>query len=209
MVNRKDKRPSRRSRSSVDGSSSRRKPPGAGGRRARGKRPVLRFVVLFALFIGAFQLACVTPFMKDTVFPSYLRVNARLSAAVIGVFEESLTVMGKRISSPRGALVIERGCDAIEPSALFLAGVLAFPAAFAMKLPGMLIGTLCLMVLNLVRIISLFYVQIYYPRAFHIMHVDVWQSLFVFLAIAAWVWWALWATKPRSVSGDAPSSATA
>ena len=209
MVNRKDKRSSRRSRSSGDDSSPRRKRPGAGGQRAGGKRPVLRFVVLFALFISAFQLACVTPFMKDTVFPSYLRVNARMSAAILGVFEESLTVVGKRISSPRGALVIERGCDAIEPSALFLAGVLAFPAAFAIKLPGMLIGTVCLMVLNLVRIISLFYVQIYYPRAFHTMHVDVWQSLFVFLAIAAWVLWALWATKPRTVSRDVSPTATA
>ncbi len=166
-----------------------------GPRWLHAKRPVLRFVVLFGVFMGLYQLACMTAFVRETAFPAYLRLNAQASGAVIGLFEDSLTVSGQSIRSPRYSLVIERGCDAIEPSALFLAGVLAFPATFRLKVPGMLLGTVCLMVLNLVRIISLFYVGVFFKEAFHVIHVDVWQSLFIFLAILFWIIWAIRASR--------------
>jgi hypothetical protein len=57
----------------------------------------------------------------------------------------------------------------------------------------------------MIRLISLFFTGIYYPRIFEIMHVDVWQAAFVFLALSFWLIWAWWATRrpaPRShVSG--------
>ena len=171
-----------------------------------GKRPVFRFVVSFGLLMGLFYLAGATSFANDTVFPKYLRLNARLSGAILRVFEDSVTVSGESLSSPRYSLTIARGCDAIEPSALFLAGVLAFPAPLLSKLPGMLIGTLCLMVLNLVRIVTLFYVGVFWPRAFHTVHVDVWQALFIFLAILFWTLWALRASRPGTLKPDAADS---
>ena len=179
-----------------------RQPPRGRGR--RGKRAVFRFVGLFAVLMVLFQLASATSFVRDTVFPTYLRFNAQVSGTILRLFENSVVVSGQSIRG-RYSLTIERGCDAIEPSALFLAGVLAFPAAIMAKLPGMLIGTLVLMVLNLVRIISLFYVGVYYPSLFHIMHVDVWQSAFVFLAILFWILWALWATREGVPKADAAS----
>ena len=87
-----------------------------------------------------------------------------------------------------------------------LAGVLAFPAAIAAKIPGMLIGTVCLMVLNLVRIISLFYIRIHFPSVFEIMHVDVWQTLFVLVAILFWILWAMRAVRSVGPIPDAHSS---
>ena len=132
---------------------------------------------------------------------------------------------GRMVSSNRYRLVIERGCDAIEPSALFVSGVLAFPlaalrrrsenvrsrttvwqktrTAFTLKLPGILIGTVCLMLLNLVRVVSLFYVGVYWQSAFDVIHVDVWQSLFIVLAILFWVLWAVWATRTGGSECDA------
>ena len=177
-----------------------------GGKRPFSKRPVLRFVVLFVVFMCAFQLIMIIPYVKDTIFPAYLRINAQASGAFIGLFEDSVRVNGHSISSPRSSLSIERGCDAIEPSALFVAGVLAFPAAIAAKIPGMLLGTVCLMVLNLVRIISLFYIRIHFPSVFEIMHVDVWQTLFVLVAILFWILWAIRAVRSVSPIPDAPSS---
>jgi len=165
-----------------------------------GKKPVFRFVFFFAVLMGLFELVSMTSWVSETAFPWYLEWNASASGSVIDIFEDSVTVVGKSISVPnRYALSIERGCDAVEPSALFCAGVLAFPASFLSKLPGMLIGTICLMVLNIFRIVSLFYVGAFFPKAFDIMHVDVWQALFVFLAILFWVLWALWATREQEI----------
>lgn len=163
-------------------------------RRRKRSRPVLRFVLLFGLFLGLFELAFVIPVVRNELFPSYLRWNAHASGALLSIFEDSVTTHGNSISG-RYSLTIERGCDALDPSALFLAGVLAFPSALMAKLPGMLMGTLCLMVLNLVRIVSLYYVGVYIPGWFHIMHVDVWQAAFILIAIVFWVLWALWAIR--------------
>ena len=65
-----------------------------------------------------------------------------------------------------------------------------------------------LMLLNLARIVSLFYIQIHFPRAFEVMHIEVWQALFIFLAIALWAWWACWAVGRGAAdfSPSAPSS---
>jgi len=170
----------------------------------QGKRPVFKFVALFAVFMGLFYVVDAIPYVKNTIFPAYLRLNAQASGGIISIFEDSTNVVGESISSPRYSLSIARGCDAVEPSALFVAGVLAFPAALLSKLPGLLIGTFCLMVINQIRIISLFYVGIYWPKAFHIMHVDVWQAVFIFLAILFWTLWALRAIRPVSAEPDAP-----
>ncbi len=177
-----------------------------GKRRSFAKRPVLRFVVLFVLLLGIFQGIMIIPPVRHTLFPLYLRVNAQVSGAIIGIFEDGVHVNGTSISSLRSSLSIERGCDAVEPSALFVAGVLAFPAAFASKIPGILLGTVCLMVLNLVRIISLFYVRKHIPSVFEVMHIDVWQTLFVLLAILFWILWAIRAVRSVDLKPDAPSS---
>ncbi len=165
-----------------------------------GKKPVFRFVLFFGAFMGLFELAYTTAWVSESALNWYLEWNASASGSVIDIFEETVNIVGKSISVPgRYALSIERGCDAVEPSALFCAGVLAFPASFLSKLPGMLIGTICLMVLNIFRIVSLFYIGAFYPRAFDVMHVDVWQALFVFLAIAFWIYWAMWATREQEI----------
>ncbi len=173
----------------------------------RAKGPVFRFVVLFGLLLGLFHLVRSTSFVMDTVWPAHLRLVTQMSGAILSVFEDSLRVSGYSISSPRYSLAIARGCDAFEPCALFVSGVLAFPAPWLSKIPGALLGTLAIMVMNLVRIVSLFYIGAFWPRAFHIMHVDVWQTLFILLAILFWTYWALRATRVRSPKREKSAAA--
>ena len=59
-------------------------------------------------------------------------------------------------------------------------------------------GTAVLMLINLVRVVTLYYVGVWWPRVFNVVHVDVRQAVFIFLAISLWVLWARWATLNRS-----------
>ncbi|UCE61919.1 MAG: hypothetical protein JSU63_09325, partial [Phycisphaerales bacterium] len=70
---------------------------------------------------------------------------------------------------------IVRGCDAIEPVAAFTAAVLASPVSVSFKAWGILVGALALQVINLIRLVTLFFVGVYFPRALDIVHIDVWQ----------------------------------
>ena len=161
------------------------------------RHPVFLFLALFAALMGLFYaLALFTPFYERH-FPYYLGFNAKLSGYILGFFGQDITVEGASIFSPVFSITIKLGCDAIEPTALFICAVLAFPAAFSKKIVGIVAGTLLLAILNLVRIVTLFLVGLYLPRAFNIMHVDVWQGLFIFLAILFWVLWMLWTGKSQ------------
>ena len=177
------------------------------GRRPEGwfqaRRPVFRFVGLFGLFMGLFYAATFTPLAEERAWPAYLRWNAEASGSILRLLGQAATVEDRSIRSPRSALLIERGCDAVQPSALFVAAVLASPVVWWSRVAGMVAGTVLLMLLNLVRIVTLYFAQIHFPRIFETLHVEVWQALFIFLAVLLWVGWAAWALRQRPLRTDA------
>lgn len=161
----------------------------------RDKRPVLGFVLLFATLMGLFFAVSTIGFVNVKVLPAYMRANARASVVILNLFGEGAKARDTSVISPRYSVNIQHGCDAIAPSGLFLAAVLAFPASMRSKLPGLLIGTLVLAMINLIRIVTLFYTGIYWPKWFEAVHVDVWQPIFILLSLTFWIIWALWATR--------------
>lgn len=141
-----------------------------------------------------------TDFAKRRAWPSYLRWNAQVSAAILTFLGEDATNQDRTVTSPRCSLLIEQGCDAVQPSALFIAAVLAFPAPIRAKLIGIVTGALLLATTNLVRIISLFFVQLHYPTFFQFMHIEVWQVAFITLAVVLWAVWIRWAGRFKHAS---------
>ena len=61
---------------------------------------------------------------------------------------------------------------------------------------------LILLLINLVRLVSLFFIGVYWPKALDVMHEDVWQAAFIVLAIVLWAIWVQWATRPGTGRAD-------
>ncbi|MFH1746415.1 MAG: exosortase H [Planctomycetota bacterium] len=167
------------------------------------KRPIFQFVVVLAVLMGLFYASTMTRVFQERIYPAYLQWNAQASAAILRLCGEDARTEGATIVSSRFQVHIKRGCEAIEPSALFAAAVLAFPAPWRRRLMGVLLGVLLLAIINLVRIVSLYYVGVHAPRIFEAMHVEVWQPVFIALALVLWILWALWATKPKKAPSHA------
>lgn len=156
----------------------------------------LRFLVIFAVLMGGYYLLTTTNTMKTGFFPWYLRFNAKLAAGTLNTFGyDGVEAKATALTSKHGSISVERGCDAVEPTALFAAAVLASPMAFGTKLPAVLAGALILAVVNVIRIISLFLSAAHWKAAFDILHLDVWQAVFIFLALLLWLMWVSWAVK--------------
>lgn len=172
-------------------------------RRPHPRRIIFRFVLWLLVILGSFELLLATETVTENLIPRYLRFCATLSGGTMRLFGEQVTVLDSTISSPRYSVNIKRGCDAVQPTALFVAAVFASPVVFWPKVPGVVVGLLCLMVMNLVRVISLFYTGVYYPRAFDVMHHDVWQAAFIFISISLWALWAVWAARLTAVKRHA------
>ncbi len=162
-----------------------------------GMRPVLRAVTIFCVLMGAFYAFEFTKVAKGDVRRAYLKLIARVSGGTLAVLGYDTTVDGVSVSSPRFSMKIVRGCDATDPAAAFVAAVLASPTSIWAKIPGIAIGTLALLTINLLRVVSLFFVGIYFPSAFKTIHHGIWQASFIVLAIACWAIWVQWATRER------------
>ena len=89
-------------------------------------------------------------------------------------------------------------------SAFFIFAVLAWPVPVLWwrRATGLAVGTLLLLTLNPVRIVSLYYTGIYFPSAFEVMHLDVWQPAFIVLALFFWVMWVWWTSRTEAVRTD-------
>lgn len=170
------------------------------------KRAVLRFVLVLAGLTGLFNAFFYIWLSHSSIFETYLGWNARCSAILLRSLGESASSNGTLLSTPRFSLEIKQGCDAIQPVAFFVCLILSSPVAvpFRSRFIPILIGTLALLLLNLVRLISLYYTGVYYPKAFEILHIDVWQAVFIFLPLLMWIAWAQRASRVAPTTANAP-----
>lgn len=164
---------------------------------------MFRFVGLVAFLMGAFYGLMLIPWFGETMWAKYLELNAHATAIVLTAIGDPARVEELRVTTGRYSVEIRRGCDAIEPMALFLAAVVALNVPVRTRVIGAVAGTLVLLLMNLVRIVSLYFTGVHWPSAFETMHVDVWQPAFVVLTVGLWTGWALWATKPGKPSAKA------
>jgi exosortase/archaeosortase family protein len=87
-------------------------------------------------------------------------------------------------------VTIYNGCNGLITSLIFISGVLAFPATWRSKLAGVIGGLLSIQIINLVRIISLFYIGVYFPKYFSQSHIFIWQSVVILAGVSLWIAWA-------------------
>jgi exosortase H (IPTLxxWG-CTERM-specific) len=136
--------------------------------------------------------------MKSNLFTPLAVIYAKLSGLFLNIMGEHIVVSSDLISSAKFSLQVKRGCDAMEPMVVFIAGVIAFPASYKDKLKGLGVGLSIIFFLNILRIISLYYTGIFFPAFFEMMHVEVWQVLFIIIAITFWFKWLQWLMAKRS-----------
>lgn len=158
--------------------------------------PALKFLGIFAAVVLGYWAIAASPPFRERFFPAYLEGTAKASAAILNVFGGEVRNNGTLLTSENGGINVARGCDALDPIALFLAAVLAFPAPWRRKLLACLGGTLALALLNLVRVVTLYLASVHWsPRAFEMLHIEIYQPVFVLLAILLFVVWA-WRVQP-------------
>ncbi len=161
-----------------------------------------RFLLLFFgfLIVGFFVIA-LRP-VNDAVVVPFTAWVARVSGVALRLLGEDLTVVGCDLRSPRFAVTIYNGCNGLITSLIFVSAVLAFPARIGAKVVGVVGGLLAIQVVNLVRILALFYTGVFAPEWFDESHLVIWQSIVILCGVALWMLWA------RAVTTlDAPRAA--
>lgn len=147
---------------------------------------LLFFVIMMALFttelLPAGQQYFVTPLTSGL---------ALVSGALIDVLGRDVVTQGVVIYDlkARFAVEIAAGCNGVEAMILLTAAILAFPAPWKHKLVGLVLGWIAIQGLNLVRIVSLFFLGLWNETAFEWAHLYIWQALIMLDALVVWLLW--------------------
>lgn len=152
---------------------------------------MIRFFVLFTiLLVGLFTLEILEPAEKYVILP-FTSLIADVSVWIVQLFDDNVEAFRNviRNSTTGFGVRIERGCNGVEAVIILFAAIFAFPAPLKNKLLGFVIGFFAIQLLNLVRIVSLFYLGQWNQVAFEWFHLYLWQALIILDALVVWLVW--------------------
>lgn len=152
---------------------------------------MIRFFILFTvLLVGLFTLEILQPAEKYVILP-FTSFIADISVWIVKFFDDDVVAYGNVIRDTASGfgVRIERGCNGIEALIILFASIFAFPAPIKNKLIGFAIGFFAIQGLNLVRIVSLFYLGQWNEVAFEWFHLYLWQALIILDALVVWLIW--------------------
>lgn len=165
-------------------------------RRRRSFGFLLRFLLLLIVF---YAIVAARP-VNDAVIVPFTGDIARVSASLLRALGEPVAVAGTEIRSPRFAVNIENGCNGVETALLFVSAVLAFPAPWRRRAVGLALGLAGIQLVNLVRVISLFWIGEHHPSVFSSSHTVLWQSGVVLFGVLLFLFWASRVEPPRAAA---------
>lgn len=151
---------------------------------------VLRFLFLFAAIFGVcYFIFGITQGVRMGIIKPYTVLLAKAVAVIINLFGAAAIATDAVVQSPKFTLSIAMGCDGVEATCLFLAGVLAFPTSWRARLVGLAVGVPLIQLINVARLVGLYYAGIFLPSVIEEVHIYVAQAIVIFLSTAILIYW--------------------
>jgi exosortase H (IPTLxxWG-CTERM-specific) len=140
-----------------------------------------------------FTLEMLKP-VQETIIQPFTGLLAMLSTAIILPFDDSVIAQGRvlRDAATGFAVSIEAGCNGVEAAIVLIAGIMAFPARTTHKLVAISAGFIFVQALNIVRIISLFYLGQWNYSVFEWFHLYLWPVLIMLDVLVVFALYLSW-----------------
>lgn len=171
-------------------------------RAAPPRAPALRFLGIFAVLATAGIAALLAVPVDEGIVQPFNRFLALASSAAINLCGGHAVTYGMvlALADAGGGVEIANGCNAVEASILLAAAILAFPAAPVARLCGAAAGIASLQLLNLVRIVSLLYLNRYAPGWFDFFHLYLWDGVIMLDGLLIFMVWQRWSGGTRQTA---------
>ena len=145
------------------------------------------FLVIQAVLFGVEML---NPVQQAVVDP-WTGLVAKASAAIVHFFDPSVISYGRVLQSAKTGfgVSIEPGCNGVEATIVLVAAMLAFPSSWKMKFWGIGLGFIAVQFVNLLRVVSLFFLGQWNFKLFEFAHLYMWQALIMLDVLVVWLLW--------------------
>lgn len=127
---------------------------------------------------------------NGTIMSGVQRLLALISSGILNLFGQNTIVAGTTVQSSVFGISVVTACTGIFITGLFLIAVVALPARWTVKLLGMGIGIGGIFLVNILRLVSLYFIGVHWPAFLDQAHQLIWQSLLIVIAVALWLFWA-------------------
>ena len=153
--------------------------------------PRLKRAVPAIILGGSLALSLVLYFgyLGSGLVDHVARWTASSSSLALNLLGSSTSVDGTVLRSSGFAVDIVGECTAVGPIVLFMGAVAAYPAGLRAKAAGVALGVVLLSAVNLVRVISLFWLGSAFPQYLDVAHVLIWQTALIVIVIVLWLAW--------------------
>lgn len=162
-----------------------------------------KYALIYFLILGFLFWIETTHWVQSFTVGTWTHFLADFSGGLMQVFDDKVMVQGSDIrNSQTGyAVSIKSGCNGVEAAMILAAAILAYPAAWLKKSVGMMVGVLAIQILNVVRIISLYYLGAWSQKALDIAHLYVWPGLIILDALVIFLLWIHWLGRESRLAG--------
>lgn len=158
---------------------------------------MVRFFIIFLVLLVVLFVGELTPPIQQWIVVPWTTLLASASAHLVQTFDTHVISYGKVLQNARTGVgvSIEAGCNGIEACLILLAALAAYPARWQAKLTGIVIGFVAIQSVNLLRIITLFYLAGWSASAFEFAHLYLWQALIMLDVVVVWLVWMRWVAR--------------
>ena len=160
-----------------------------------------RFVLMFPLLlVSLLTVELLQPVQTHLILPFTAGVAAT-SARLVQYFDPDVLAQGiYLIDISNGFTVaIRAGCNGVEASIVLVSAIIAFPSGWHAKLTGIGIGLLLVQLINLLRVITLFYLGQWNQGLFEWAHLYAWQALIILDVLIIFLVWLRYLPGPARV----------
>jgi len=172
---------------------------------------MFRFILIFlGSLLALFTLELLQPVQQHLILP-FTAGLAHVAVWLMQFFDHVVVSDASNIRQGPGGPGIEivAGCNGVEAVLILISAVLAFPSPWRYKLLGVGVGFVAIQALNLVRIISLYYLLLWNRVWFDWFHLYLWQALIILDALVFWLVWLRWLPREEPPADPPTLAATA
>ena len=149
----------------------------------------------FLIFITVLLLLFFVELLEITqnhIIIPWTEFLAGMSSGIVSFFDSNAISHGILLQDSKSgfAVSIQPGCNGVEAAIVLIAAITAYPSSILQKITGIVIGFIAVQALNILRIISLFYLGQWNMTLFEWAHLYIWQALImldVFIVFILWI----------------------
>jgi len=149
------------------------------------------FFLVFILLLLVFFFLELLTIVQSTLVNPWTYFLSDISSFLVNIFDNNVIAYDNilRDSETGFAVSIAPGCNGVEAIIVLASAILAYPASIKNKLLGISLGFLAIQSLNVVRIISLFYLGQWNETLFNWAHSYIWQALIMLDVLIIYLFW--------------------